>query len=186
MYTLSSLSPRKKAFLFSTLLLTASGFICRVLGFLPDFPVPHHRSRRTWYLSYGSPCFRHLFFSLRRFHPDCPLPAHCLAHSRWQTHLSSWYRSVYGDVPDSVCSDLQILRFSRPLCPDGTGMRPISSCHGDFCSFCRLPRLHQRLLLRRPEIQGSCLFSNCRTSDPHDPCFFPGQLYDCCRKRNHR
>lgn len=33
MYTLSSLSPRKKAFLFSTLLLTASGFICRVLGF---------------------------------------------------------------------------------------------------------------------------------------------------------
>ena len=33
MYTLSSLSPRKKAFLLSTLLLTASGFICRVLGF---------------------------------------------------------------------------------------------------------------------------------------------------------
>ena len=186
MYTLSSLSPRKKAFLFSTLLLTASGFICRVLGFFYRIFL----SRTIGAEGLGiyhmvHPVFG-ICFSLRRFHPDCPLPAHCLAHSRWQTHLSSWYRSVYGDVPDSVCSDLQILRFSRPLCPDGTGMRPISSCHGDFCSFCRLPRLHQRLLLRRPEIQGSCLFSNCRTSDPHDPCFFPGQLYDCCRKRNHR
>ncbi len=42
----SGLSEKKRVFLTGTLLLTAAGFLCRLLGFfLPYISFPHHRRR---------------------------------------------------------------------------------------------------------------------------------------------
>ena len=68
------LTPRKKAFLTGTLLLTFTGLICRILGFLPDLSLPDHWGGRSGTLSDGTPAFWHLLCALRRFPPDRTKP----------------------------------------------------------------------------------------------------------------
>ena len=134
-----ALSPKKRAFLTGTLLLTGTGFLCRILGFFYRI----FMSRTIGAEGLGIYNMVHpLLCPLRRFHPDRPVPIRCLQSKKGPCCLS--HRPVYffNPVPVIGAFHLQYLAFYRPLPPLRTSLRALPDDYGTLCSLCRSARLH--------------------------------------------
>lgn len=153
------LSPRKMAFITGTLLLTSTGFICRILGFFYRiFMSRTIGAEGLGDLQYGTPHIQHLFRCLRRLHPDRPVAVRGCQPDQGQGRIQDGSGHCHGHVLSPGLGHLWKCRFPGRKASAGTKMRPLSAGDGSVCSLCSPPRLYQRLLLRHAESPCPRLF----------------------------
>ena len=97
---------------------------------LPYLPVPHHRSRGPGRLPDGLSHLRHLFFHLRRFHPDGHLPFHrCRPGPGWKDSPCRIYHLLFTG-PGTGCRHHPLLRLPGVPGADGAPVRAPAPGHG--------------------------------------------------------
>ena len=183
----SRLSKGKIAFLTGTLLLTSTGFLCRILGFFYRI----YMSRTIGAEGLGLYNMVHPIFSI----------CFAICAGSIQTALSQYVASHQEQgnsifrtglaifLPVSLLLAWAISQSSgflaehflmEPRCA------PLSSSHRPFCSLCRSPFLHQRLLLRNAECPYSRFLTGCRADDPNGVCLSHRPYLDRNRPTHYR
>ena len=129
------LTPRKKAFLTGTLLLTFTGLICRILGFFYRI----YLSRTIGAEGLGLYQMVHPLFGI----------CFALCAGSLQTALSQYVAARQSQGKKALMAALSVsLSLSAlshspgPVCAFRAPMRPISSCYRSVRSFLRPSRLY--------------------------------------------
>ena len=153
------LSPRKMAFITGTLLLTSTGFICRILGFFYRI----FMSRTIGAEGLGIYNMVHPIFSICfavcAGSIQTALSQYVAANqTRGRGRIQDGSGHCHGHVLSPGLGHLWKCRFPGRKASAGTKMRPLSAGDGSVCSLCSPPRLYQRLLLRHAESPCPRLF----------------------------
>ena len=131
------LTPRKKAFLTGTLLLTFTGLICRILGFFYRI----YLSRTIGAEGLGLYQMVHPLFGI----------CFALCAGSLQTALSQYVAARQSQGKKALMAALSVSlslahhflsRSPGPVCSFRAPMRPISSCYRSVRSFLRPSRLY--------------------------------------------